>query len=139
MTNHNKGWHHSKETKRKLCEAQLGEKSKCWKGGTLIDSHGYRRVTMSPDSPYFSMAHRCTSRKRMRDITEHRLVMAEHLGRCLYPFEIVHHINGIRGDNHPRNLAVVKEHSHSSWTFIKELQRHIRDLEGELSQHLLTP
>ena len=38
---------------------------------------------------------------------EHRLVMAEKLGRQLRPGESVRHLNGDNGDNDPGNLELV--------------------------------
>ena len=67
-------------------------------------------------------------------VAEHRFVMADYLGRFLTKDEVVHHLNGIRHDNRIQNLGLVTKHSHPSKTYIKILQKRIRDLEAQLSQ-----
>ncbi len=53
-----------------------------------------------PDSFYHPMANASNY------IREHRLVMAQSLGRNLQPFELVHHKNGVKDDNRLENLEL---------------------------------
>lgn len=71
-----------------------------WNGGKSKATGGYITVRLYPDDFFYSMA------GKARYVLEHRLVMAEYLGRCLTPFEIVHHKNGIKDDNRIENLEL---------------------------------
>lgn len=66
---------------------------------------GYRYRYVEPNHPFWEMAHKKKGAYGAY-ILEHRLVMAEMLGRPLARGENVHHKNGIRDDNRPENLEL---------------------------------
>lgn len=80
-----------------------GDHSLLWTGG-VKHINGYRALRRKnhPNRDYNGY------------VLEHRLVMEEELGRLLKKSEIVHHINGIRDDNRPENLAVITRSFHNS-------------------------
>lgn len=100
----------------KLCKKCKGviysrSNSHCWKGGITHTRSGYILIAIYPNNPYYSMGH-VKSKKDYRVIFEHRLVMAQHLGRCLTKDEIVHHKNGIKSDNRLENLELTTKQIH---------------------------
>lgn len=80
----------------RYCSRRCATKGKTKIGKTYIDSEGYVRV--------------CTLKGWK---LEHRVVMAQKLGRPLKRRETVHHKNGVRSNNHPDNLELWSK-SHSS-------------------------
>lgn len=97
----------------KLCSHPshwMADKNCRWKGGKFRDKSGYVMVRVYGDSPYASMA------KSDNYVAEHRLVMAEHLGRCLLDEEVVHHKNGVKDDNRLENLEL--------WARLSHLKNH---------------
>jgi hypothetical protein len=78
-----------------------GESHGQWKGGRLNKPGGYVWIRLYPEHPYYgkmAMSHGY--------ILEHRLVMAEALGRPLDASETVHHIDGNRANNVLSNLQL---------------------------------
>lgn len=70
----------------------------------ILDESGYKLVWM-PQHP---------NAKKNGYIYEHRLIMANYLGRTLLKSELIHHINDDRGDNRIENLKLLGgEHEHN--------------------------
>jgi len=126
------GKHHSEETRRRMSEAKKGNKAPTWKGGKImlkrklwkngisIDRGGYILI-YSPNHPY---------RNNNNYVREHRLVMEKYLGRYLYPWETVHHINGIKDDNRIENLKLLPGNEHN--TKIQEIYQENLQLKDEI-------
>lgn len=72
-----------------------GRLSENWKGGRTQDVNGYWRVYLRAESPFVSM------RTSMGYVMEHRLVMAQHIGRPLEWYESVQ----LRIGQHGRGAA----------------------------------
>lgn len=70
-----------------------------WKGGRAR-THGYVYVRIEDTHPFACM------RNNMGYVAEHRLVVAEKVGRALSADETVHHRNGRKDDNRPENLEL---------------------------------
>lgn len=103
--------------------ARSGEEHPSWKGGRSKHAQGYINIAKSLVPKKFQ----CMCRKSGK-VFEHRLVMAQHLGRPLKATEVVHHKNHIRDDNCLENLELYPRHTH---TGITNAERRIAELEKE--------
>ena len=68
---------------------------------------GYVYVRLEEDDFFLPMAN------VKRWVREHRLIIAQEIGRCLQQWEHVHHKNGIKGDNRRTNLQLVVMGEHN--------------------------
>lgn len=117
--------------KRSRTEAQpKGSSCSYWKGGRFKQGK-YITVKIYPDNPYYSMAN------SKGYVQEHRLVMAQHLGRCLEPWEIVHHRPpGDKTDNRYENLLLTSNENHfkEDRIIVLQLQEQVKDLQSRVTQ-----
>ena len=98
-------------------KTRSGENNHNWKGGRFKTVDGYWLV-IAKDHPNVN---------HNGYMLEHRLVMEQELGRYLTRQEDVHHLNGIKGDNRPENLAVMKHGEHRQ--LVLPFQERIKELE----------
>lgn len=114
-----------KQTELILCihcsiKKRIEAKTGLWKGGRFKNTSGYVWVRVRDDNFFSPMA------RKSGYVMEHRLIMAKQLSRCLLPWEIVHHINGIRHDNRLENLQLLPNRQyHIPDTLSKSLWKRI--------------
>lgn len=116
-----------------------GDKSPNWKGGKT-KHEGYVYIHVYPDNPYYCMS------QKGGWVAEHRLVMAQHLGRPLGKWEIVHHkgtkfpqgSKEDKQDNRRENLELHPgQASHVTYTMFKR-ELNNRDKEIRLLKWEIT-
>lgn len=69
-------------------------------------------------------------------IREHRLVMAQHIGRPLARWEVVHHKNRDRADNRLSNLVLLSQSVH---VLVTRMEQEIDRLRAQLAQNEICP
>ena len=135
-----------RNTKGNLCKScalrkhAVGEGNNRWNGGKRFAKNGIF-LTITAEHPFFGMAIKTGSRFQ---IAEHRLVMAQHLNRCLESWEIVHHkgdkypVESIENkrDNRIENLQLLPSQTqHHSYTLLQiritRLETRVLQLEAE--------
>ncbi len=100
-----------------------------WRGGRVKTTFGYIESYVQRGHPLFDMA--IPSHKGYGGggyIKEHRLVMAQHLGRSLHRWEVVHHINGVKDDNRIENLELLANSGKHNTQIERELKRQAQQI-----------
>ena len=92
---------------------RVGPAAPQFRTGRRIVARGYVQVLVPKTHPWACM------RNLKGYVLEHRWVMAQHLGRPLFPYETVHHRNGNHADNRIENLELW-EGSHGNGQRIEE-------------------
>lgn len=114
------------------CKAQnrnypIREDSWAWRGGRYEDD-GYVSINVKDRPEFASML------RHNGYVFEHRLIMAEHLGRALTSDEMVHHINGVRHDNRIENLCLTNAREHDVHALLHRAQKRIQELEDKIRE-----
>lgn len=121
------------------CNASVCGGSRVKKGYRGKHSDGYVLIKLQPDDFFYPMT------GKDGYVLEHRLVMAQSLGRCLHSWEIVHHkgirCKGIknRSDNLRDNLQLVSDDKHKQISILEAIIQRLKvenkELKGRLKQY----
>jgi hypothetical protein len=107
-------------------EWRCGSNSGTWKGGIDHRGKGYIAVKVPKDDFFYPMA------DHHGYVLEHRLIMAKYMHRCLLPWEVVHHKNGMKNDNRIGNLEVLP--SRTKHYSLEKLVKMIKKLENKVEK-----
>lgn len=98
------------------------EKHPSWKGGRVDDSYGYIQIK-NREHPRAN---------KQGYVREHIIIWENYHRRRLPKGWLIHHLNGIKDDNRPKNLVAMKAGEHTNQT--QPFKKRIRELEIENSQ-----
>lgn len=119
------------EKMRNISKPKYGKDSPNYKKG-IFYHRGYAYTILPPSHKFISMA------QTKRKILLHRLIMAEHLGRSLEKWEIVHHKNGVRSDNRIENLELINSAvNHHAITIAETEFKRLKDENEKLKNMLM--
>ena len=101
-----KGIKQSWERRLRASIARKGRPKGSVQNGRIKCGSGYIRIKVSPDSIFYPMA------DDKGYALEHRIAYATYLGRCLQPWEIIHHKDGVKDNNELDNLELTTKGGH---------------------------
>lgn len=106
------------------CAAGRREENSNWKGGR--SKHGGYNLVLMPPGHLRAKSH------GKRYIEEHILVWERVHGKTLPDGWIIHHLNGVKDDNRPRNLVAMPKGEHHYAMHLESIKARIRELEAEV-------
>ena len=95
-----------------------------WKGGRRVTPQGYIKILM-PDH------HRADS---YGYVCEHIVIWEIANQKILPDGYVIHHLNGIKGDNRPENLVALLAKNHHGYMWHTVLIKHIQKLESQITE-----
>lgn len=103
-----------------------------WRGGKSHTGAGYT-VIYKPNHPRAMGKHK----GKGIYVLEHILVWEETHHQLLPEGWLIHHLNGVKNDNHPQNLLALTKRGHSPALTLKGVQKRLREVEAQLAQQRL--
>lgn len=112
------------QPEKPLCRACCfkAERNPHWKGGRPLSSGGY---------PLVQCWEHPKARRQDGYVFEHMLVWERTHNQTLPDGYVIHHLNGIKIDNRPRNLIALPKGKHHYAMYLQGLKLRIRELEAE--------